>query len=56
MAAALARGETEILNSARDPEVCDLALCLIALGARIEGAGTHRILVQGVDSLQKSRF
>ena len=52
LAAALARGETEILNSARDPEACDLALCLIAMGARIEGAGTHRILVQGVDSLR----
>jgi UDP-N-acetylglucosamine 1-carboxyvinyltransferase len=55
MGAALARGETEILNSARDPEVCDLALCLIAMGARIEGAGTHRILVQGVDSLQSAQ-
>ena len=55
MAAALARGETEILNSARDPEVCDLALCLIAMGARIEGAGTHRILLQGVDSLQSAQ-
>jgi UDP-N-acetylglucosamine 1-carboxyvinyltransferase len=54
MAAALARGETEILNAARDPEVCDLALCLVAMGARIEGAGTHRILVQGVDGLQSA--
>jgi UDP-N-acetylglucosamine 1-carboxyvinyltransferase len=51
MAAVLARGETEILNAARDPEVCDLALCLTAMGARIEGAGTHRILLQGVDAL-----
>ena len=48
MAAVLARGESEILNAARDPEVCDLALCLIAMGARIQGVGTHRILVQGV--------
>jgi UDP-N-acetylglucosamine 1-carboxyvinyltransferase len=55
MAAVLARGETEILNAARDPEVCDLALCLAAMGARIEGAGTHRILVQGVDALQHAR-
>ena len=55
MAATLARGETEILNSARDPEVCDLALCLLAMGARIEGAGTHRILVQGVDTLQSAQ-
>jgi len=43
MAASLAKGETEILNAARDPEVCDLALCLTAMGAHIEGAGTHRM-------------
>jgi len=51
MAAVLARGESEILNAARDPEVSDLALCLSAMGARIQGVGTHRILVQGVDAL-----
>lgn len=55
MAAVLARGETEILNAARDPEVGDLALCLSAMGASIEGAGTHRILVQGVDRLRRAR-
>jgi UDP-N-acetylglucosamine 1-carboxyvinyltransferase len=55
MAAVLARGETEILNAARDPEVCDLALCLCAMGASIEGAGTHRIVVQGVSALHKAR-
>jgi UDP-N-acetylglucosamine 1-carboxyvinyltransferase len=55
MAASRARGETEILNAARDPEVCDLALCLSAMGARIEGAGTHRILIQGVDSFRHGR-
>jgi UDP-N-acetylglucosamine 1-carboxyvinyltransferase len=55
MGAVLARGETEILNAARDPEICDLALCLAAMGARIEGAGTHRILVQGVDALHRAR-
>jgi UDP-N-acetylglucosamine 1-carboxyvinyltransferase len=55
MAAVLARGETEILNAARDPDVSDLALCLAAMGARIEGAGTHRILVQGVDALHRAR-
>jgi UDP-N-acetylglucosamine 1-carboxyvinyltransferase len=55
MAATLARGETEILNSARDPEICDLVLCLTAMGAHIEGAGTHRILVQGVDALHQAR-
>jgi UDP-N-acetylglucosamine 1-carboxyvinyltransferase len=47
MAATTARGETEILNAAREPEVADLAACLNAMGARIEGAGTHRILVAG---------
>jgi UDP-N-acetylglucosamine 1-carboxyvinyltransferase len=55
MAATLARGETEIVNAARDPEVCDLALCLAAMGARIEGAGTHRIQVEGVESLHRAR-
>ncbi|HLH87998.1 MAG TPA: UDP-N-acetylglucosamine 1-carboxyvinyltransferase [Xanthobacteraceae bacterium] len=55
MAATLARGETEILNAARDPEVCDLALCLSAMGADIEGVGTHRILVQGVEALRHAR-
>jgi UDP-N-acetylglucosamine 1-carboxyvinyltransferase len=55
MAAVLARGESEILNAARDPEVGDLALCLTEMGGRIEGAGTHRILVQGVDTLRDAR-
>ena len=55
MAATLARGETEIINAARDPEVCDLALCLIAMGAKIEGAGTHRLVVSGVDNLHRAR-
>src|SRR6476646_6981671 len=47
MAAATAKGETEILNAAREPEVADLAACLNAMGSRIEGAGTHRILIEG---------
>jgi UDP-N-acetylglucosamine 1-carboxyvinyltransferase len=47
MAATTAKGETEIVNAAREPEVADLAACLVAMGARIEGAGTHRILVEG---------
>jgi UDP-N-acetylglucosamine 1-carboxyvinyltransferase len=55
MAATLARGETEIVNAARDPEVCDLALCLTAMGACIAGAGTHRIQVEGVESLRRAR-
>jgi UDP-N-acetylglucosamine 1-carboxyvinyltransferase len=54
MAAALARGESEIVNAARDPEVSDLALCLTRMGARIEGAGTHRVVVDGVDSLHRA--
>lgn len=55
MATVLARGESEILNAARDPEVCDLASCLVAMGARIDGIGTHRLLVQGVDALHRAR-
>jgi UDP-N-acetylglucosamine 1-carboxyvinyltransferase len=55
MAATLAQGETEIVNAARDPEVCDLALCLTAMGASIDGAGTHRIQVEGVESLHRAR-
>jgi UDP-N-acetylglucosamine 1-carboxyvinyltransferase len=55
MATVLARGESEILNAARDPEVCDLAFCLVAMGARIEGVGTHHVLVQGVDALRRAR-
>ncbi len=51
MAATLARGETVIDNAAREPEVVDLAQALVAMGARIEGAGTPRIVVQGVESL-----
>ncbi|WP_158915230.1 UDP-N-acetylglucosamine 1-carboxyvinyltransferase [Caulobacter sp. S45] len=47
MAATRARGETEILNAAREPEIADLAAGLSAMGARIEGAGTHRIMLSG---------
>ncbi len=52
MAAALADGETIIENAAREPEVVDLANCLIAMGAKITGAGTDTIRVQGVESLK----
>jgi UDP-N-acetylglucosamine 1-carboxyvinyltransferase len=55
MAATLARGETVIENAAREPEVIDLADCLVAMGARIEGAGTDTIHIQGVDSLRGAR-
>jgi UDP-N-acetylglucosamine 1-carboxyvinyltransferase len=51
MAATLAKGETVIENAAREPEVVDLATCLIAMGAKIEGAGTSEIRIQGVDKL-----
>jgi UDP-N-acetylglucosamine 1-carboxyvinyltransferase len=51
MAAVLARGETVIGNAAREPEVQDLAALLNKMGARIEGAGTSTIRVQGVDEL-----
>ena len=51
MAAALASGQSEILNAAREPEITDLAACLMRMGARIEGIGTDRLLVEGVASL-----
>ena len=51
MAATLARGETIIENAAQEPEVVDLARCLIAMGARIEGAGTSTIRIEGVARL-----
>jgi UDP-N-acetylglucosamine 1-carboxyvinyltransferase len=51
MAAALADGETVLENAAREPEVTDLANLLVKMGARIEGIGTDRLVVQGVDSL-----
>jgi UDP-N-acetylglucosamine 1-carboxyvinyltransferase len=51
MAAALARGETVIENAAKEPEIVDLAACLVAMGSTIEGAGTGRIVIQGRDRL-----
>ena len=51
MAATLAEGRTLIENAAREPEVVDLANCLISMGAKIEGAGTDTITIYGVDSL-----
>ena len=51
MAATLARGTTVIEGAAAEPEVEDLARFLIKMGARIEGAGTHRIIIEGVDGL-----
>jgi UDP-N-acetylglucosamine 1-carboxyvinyltransferase len=51
MAATLAEGETVLENAAQEPEIPDLAELLIAMGARIEGHGTHRIRIQGVERL-----
>ncbi|MEZ5930922.1 MAG: UDP-N-acetylglucosamine 1-carboxyvinyltransferase [Alphaproteobacteria bacterium] len=51
MAATLARGETVISNAAREPEIVDLAACLAAMGAEIEGAGSATIRIQGVSAL-----
>ena len=51
MAATLADGETVLENAAREPEIVDLANCLIAMGAKIRGAGTGTIVIQGVANL-----
>jgi UDP-N-acetylglucosamine 1-carboxyvinyltransferase len=56
MAAVLADGETVLENAAREPEVLDLARFLISMGARIEGAGTNRIVVQGVPRLGPTTY
>ena len=55
MAASLANGETVIKNAAQEPEVVDVAECLIKMGAKIAGAGTARIVVQGVSRLNGAR-
>jgi UDP-N-acetylglucosamine 1-carboxyvinyltransferase len=51
MAATLARGTTVLHNCAREPEIVDLAACLNAMGARVEGAGTARVTIEGVEAL-----
>jgi UDP-N-acetylglucosamine 1-carboxyvinyltransferase len=51
MAAVLAEGDTVLENAAREPEVTDLANLLVAMGAKIEGIGTDRLIVRGVDKL-----
>jgi UDP-N-acetylglucosamine 1-carboxyvinyltransferase len=56
MAATLAEGETIIENAAREPEVVDLAAALTALGARIRGAGTDRIVIEGVQALHSGAY
>ncbi len=54
MAATLARGETHIINAAREPEIDDLGRCLIAMGARISGLGTSEIHIEGVNALHEA--
>src|SRR3954471_1633477 len=56
MAATLADGETVIENAAREPEVVDLAKFLIAMGAKIHGAGTDKIVIQGVEKLRATSY
>ncbi|MTI18846.1 UDP-N-acetylglucosamine 1-carboxyvinyltransferase [Rhodobacteraceae bacterium RKSG542] len=55
MAATLAKGETVIENAAREPEVTDLANCLVGMGAKIEGIGTDTLHIQGVEGLHAYR-
>ena len=55
-AAVLAEGETVLENAAREPEVVDLAKFLIAMGAQIQGAGTDRIVIQGVEKLHGAHY
>ena len=56
MAAVLADGTTTIENAAREPEVTDLANCLIAMGAKIEGVGTDTLVIEGVESLEGCEY
>jgi UDP-N-acetylglucosamine 1-carboxyvinyltransferase len=56
MAACLADGTTTLENAAREPEVVDLALCLIAMGAKITGHGTDKITIVGVDKLHGASY
>jgi UDP-N-acetylglucosamine 1-carboxyvinyltransferase len=56
MAAALAQGTTVIENAAQEPEVVDLAHCLIAMGAHIDGAGTSTIVIDGVERLHGAEY
>jgi UDP-N-acetylglucosamine 1-carboxyvinyltransferase len=55
-AAVLAKGTTVLENCAEEPEVVDLANCLIAMGAKIEGAGTNKMVIEGVDSLHGCEY
>ena len=54
MAAVLAKGTTELVNVAREPEIIDLCTCLKSMGCNIEGDGEHTIIIEGVNSLQRN--
>lgn len=56
MASVLAKGQTVLKNVAREPEVCNLAYCLVAMGAKIEGIGTDTLTIQGVESLHEATY
>jgi UDP-N-acetylglucosamine 1-carboxyvinyltransferase len=56
MAATLAKGDTQLINAAAEPEVVDLAQCLNAMGADIEGAGTNIITIRGQESLHGAHY
>jgi UDP-N-acetylglucosamine 1-carboxyvinyltransferase len=55
MAATLAKGESVLINAAREPEITDLAHCLVAMGAEIDGIGTDRLTISGVAGLHGAR-
>mgnify|MGYP001480429053 CR=1 FL=1 len=55
MASVYAKGETVIEKAAREPEIVDLGNCLVSMGAKIEGLGSNKIYVQGVESLKKTK-
>ena len=56
MASVLAKGITEIVNPAKEPEIIDLGNCLKSMGAKIDGLGTNKIVIQGVSSLKESAY
>ncbi len=56
MAASVARGETVLANAAREPEVTDLAQCLVKMGAKIDGIGTDTLTIQGVEALSGADY
>jgi UDP-N-acetylglucosamine 1-carboxyvinyltransferase len=56
MAACLANGHTRLINAAKEPEVCDLANCLVAMGAQIKGIGTSVLEIEGVERLHGATY